>query len=415
MAIKVYFSDQVGAPIVNGMVGSLIALLDACLVNGYNQTNIATITRNGSVVTVETTTAHGFTSPRDNYWSADGVGNIATIAGADQAAYNGEWPVTVLNATTFTFNLGLATPDSPATGTLLSCKRAPAGFSKAFQDTNRGVYRSNDITSRRFFLQVDDTANVTNGQGARFAWWRGYEKMRGMDDGDKPFPAFTQSGMQGQFIRKSSALNTSSQRWTLISDGKAFFLQIHIDVGGVATGVSIYSGGCFFGDFMPMAPDGYAVYIDADNNASIAYFTTTNAGVFQVSSGSNPGNGTGWSCIARRYNGQGNPVWAAGKIGHGLYNNAYCLGLYGGVAYPDPFSNRLYASQVKLFEGGIARGLLPFYETPSGVVHSDREIVTNIAGREGRVMMYLRGGCFNSGYIGGLYFDLTGEDTGKWS
>lgn len=415
MAIKVYFSDQLGAPVVNGSVGSLITVLDACLVTGYSQTNIATITRTGSTVTVETTTPHGFTSPRDNYWSVDGVGNVATIAGADQAAYNGEWLVTVLNPTTFTFDIGVALPDTPATGALLTCKRAPAGFSMAFQDTNRAAYRSNDITSRRFFLQVDDTANATNGQGARFAWWRGYENMRGIDDGDKPFPAFTQSGMQGQFIRKSSALDTSSRRWTLISDGKAFFLQIHSDVGGLSAGISSYSGGCFFGDFIPMAPDGYAVYIDADTNGATTYSSSTSAGVFQVSSASTPGNGTGWSCIARRYNGQGNPVWAAGKTGHGLYNNSYCLGLYGGVAYPDPFANRLYASQVKLFDGSVPRGLLPFYETPSGVVHADREIISNVAGREGRKFMYLRGSNFNSSYIGGLYFDLTGEDTGKWS
>ena len=171
MAIKTYFSDQLNAPTLNGTVGSLIAVLTACLVTGYNQVGVASITRSGSTVTVQTTAAHGFTSPRDNYWSADYLGNVATIAGADQTEYNGEWPVKVISSTVFSYEIGTATPTSPATGSMI-CKRAPAGFSVAFSDTNRAVYRSNDSTSRRFYLYVNDTGDGLNSQGARCAWWR---------------------------------------------------------------------------------------------------------------------------------------------------------------------------------------------------------------------------------------------------
>ena len=63
MTVKVYFSDQAGAPVLTGQVGSLINVLDAVLVNGYNEVNVASMTRSGSTVTVTTSTAHGYENP----------------------------------------------------------------------------------------------------------------------------------------------------------------------------------------------------------------------------------------------------------------------------------------------------------------------------------------------------------------
>lgn len=414
MAIKVFYSDQAGAPVLNGVVGSLIGVLDACLVTGYNQVAVSSITRVGNIATVQTVTPHGYGNPMDSYWVKPGVGDIATIAGADQAAYNGEWPITYISPTSFSYDLGSATPDATATG-VITTKRAPAGFSKAFADTNKAAYRSNDITGKRMYLQVNDTADATNSLGARFAWWRGYEKMSGIDTGEFPFPALTQSGVQGQFIRKSNALDANSRRWTLISDGKAFFLGTHNDVAGSGRGVSSNGGGSWFGDYLSVAPDPYAVFIDGDTNGATSPTTTTSAGLFLPSGqmSPNPGVEAGWSCIARRFNGQGKPVWAAGKLGHGLAQ--YCFGQVAYLTYPDPFGNRLYLSQIKLFEGAVLRGTLPCYEGMSGILHSDREIVENVVGLEGRQLVYIRGSNFHSSYAGGLYFDLTGNENGKWS
>lgn len=413
MAIKTYFSDQLNAPTLNGTVGSLIAVLTACLVTGYNQVGVASITRSGSTVTVQTTAAHGFASPRDNYWSADYLGNVATIAGADQPEYNGEWPVKVISATVFSYEIGTATPTSPATGSMI-CKRAPAGFSVAFSDTNRAVYRSNDSTSRRFYLYVNDTGDGLNSQGARCAWWRGYEVMRGIDDGDNPFPSVINMGNQGQFIRKSSALDSGGRRWTLISDGKAFFFQTHCDMLASWTAYSGWAGGCYFGDYLSIAPDSYAVYINADIMHS-AYNSNTNSGVFSIA-GNLVTNLTYPGCIARKFNGQVAPAYGVAHIGHGLANQSNCLGRSStGLSWPDPFSNRIFVSPVKIFESSVLRGTLPLYESPYGEVHTDRELVKNIVGLEGRQFMHLKGSAFNNGNSGGLFIDLTGDEYGKWS
>ena len=48
---QIYKSGDPGAPSLSGTVGSLVALLDACLVNGYTA-SITSITRSGSVATV---------------------------------------------------------------------------------------------------------------------------------------------------------------------------------------------------------------------------------------------------------------------------------------------------------------------------------------------------------------------------
>ena len=137
--VKLYRHTDTNAPQLAGVVGRMITLLDAVLVNGYNTVNVASITRDSSIATVTTASAHGFDT-----------GDIVLIAGANQTPYNAEFKVTVTSATTFTFAV-TGEPASPATGTI-TCKRAPAGFSKAFAGANKAVYRSNDLSSDRRFL-----------------------------------------------------------------------------------------------------------------------------------------------------------------------------------------------------------------------------------------------------------------------
>ena len=74
---------------------------------------VSSLNRQGRLVTVVTAEAHWLVS-----------GEQATISGATQTAYNGTWTVTVVNATTFTYDLpgqpGGAEPATPATGTIIS-------------------------------------------------------------------------------------------------------------------------------------------------------------------------------------------------------------------------------------------------------------------------------------------------------
>ena len=419
MAIKAYFSNQTGAPVLNGTVGSLINVLDACLVNGYNQVNVSSMTRSGSTVTVTCAAAHGYENPLTNYWVQNGVGNVCTISGATQTEYNGDWPISYVSDTVFTFDIGTATPTTPATGTITT-KRAAGGFSKAFADTNRGVYRSNDLSSRRHFWQVNDIADCPNGQGARFAGWRGYENMTGINNGDGPFPTIVAAGTFGIYIAKSNALDATSRHWSLYTDGKTVIMTFHTDQGGTSLNASSYSYVAGFGDLLSPVPDPYATICGGLSSSATNTTSSNNCG-FLMQAGTtdpNPNTSQGWNALARTYNGAKKPVWATGHHGMGFYQNI-CMGVNGYLMFPDGLSNRFTLAQIMVYEpttlGAVLRGQLPLYEGGSGVVHSNREIINNVVGREGRVFQYIRAGCLNSSYVGGAYIDLTGNAQGKWS
>jgi len=91
-----------------------------------------TITRSGSTATA-IATSHGFSTD-----------DLATIAGADQTDYNGEYQITVSDADTFTYAVS-GTPATPATGTITSDKNVDlyAKYSVIF---NNRVWQFN-ITS----------------------------------------------------------------------------------------------------------------------------------------------------------------------------------------------------------------------------------------------------------------------------
>lgn len=78
--VKIFRSTDYGAPILYGNASYMIGLLDACLVNGYGTQTLLTLTHADGVVTASTAAAHGL-QPNSRQ----------TIAGANEAGYNGEF------------------------------------------------------------------------------------------------------------------------------------------------------------------------------------------------------------------------------------------------------------------------------------------------------------------------------------
>ena len=156
LPVKYFHSNMQGAPQLSNDWGCMTALLDACLVTGFNAKAINNITRAGTVATATISSGHLYEA-----------GQVLVVSGADQAAYNGE--VRVVSATTTTFTYELAgTPVTPATGASLTVKVAPLGWEIAFTGTNKRAYRSANILSNRPCLRVDD--------GLDPAWTTSYSK-----------------------------------------------------------------------------------------------------------------------------------------------------------------------------------------------------------------------------------------------
>lgn len=402
MAIKLFHSGQDGSPTLNGVNGALITVLDAVLVDGYNTVNVTSITRSGTTATVTTAAAHGFKT-----------NDSALIAGAAQTDYNIEAVVSVVNGTQFTYTVA-GSPTTPATGTI-TVKRAPAGFDKAFSDTNKAAYRSKDVTGTRPYLQIIDDG--TTAGGAREAKTRGYLLMTDVDTGSDPFPTAVQYP-NGLMTYKSSTIDATARPWVLITDGKTFYFQANVDQSP-ASGMG--SGGFFwwlgFGDInSTRAGDQYSGFLAACHASNQT--TSTVAGACHngmtapAIRTATPGSG---SCYVVRSFSQVAGAQIMNHMGHGWDQTG--LGQLAVLPHPHPPDNGFVMIPMTSYQGGVMRGRLPgVFESYHGRVLNQFNTVDNVTGYAGRKFIGFWGYALNStSSTGLLMFDLTGDSNGKWS
>jgi hypothetical protein len=115
------------------------------------------MTRISQTVTV-TLTGHGYTN-----------GQLINIRGADQAEYNGDFAVTVLDADTFTFDV-VGSPATPATGTIIANDGPVVQSNYAAGIYAMGVFSSPNVDNAREYIVLAG--------GAKAYFWR---------DGAAPF------------------------------------------------------------------------------------------------------------------------------------------------------------------------------------------------------------------------------------
>lgn len=201
--VKYFHSLMSGAPTLNGTAGSMLAVLDACLVNGFGSVTVDSLVVASGVATL--TRAAGLSFEKDV---------VLLVAGATPGALNGEKRALSVSSTTATFDAtGVA--DGAATGTI-TVKLAPAGWEKQHSGTNLAAYRSLSVSSNKPVVRVDDSA----GRVARVV---GYESMADINSGTNPFPtAVQQSG--GGYWPKSNAADATSRRWIVVGDGRLFYM-----------------------------------------------------------------------------------------------------------------------------------------------------------------------------------------------
>jgi hypothetical protein len=402
MAIKVFHAGQAGAPQLIGANGSLITVLDAVLVNGYNSVSVASITRSDSTATVATSAAHGLST-----------GDSARITGADQADYNVEAVVSVIDPTHFTYTVANA-PATPATGTI-TVTRAPAGFDKVYIATNKAVYRSKDTSGSRPYLQVIDDGSTAG--AAREAKIRGYLTMSDVNTGTEPFPTSTQY-TNGLMAYKSATISSDVRPWVLITDGKTIYFQACMDQsppGMQASGG--YLWWVAFGDIISTrANDQYTAFLAGCHSEGYQTSSATGAchnglSVPAVRT-ANPASG---SCyIVRSFN-QTLGAAIMNQMGHGW--DQYGLGQAAILPYPHPPDNGFMMTPLLCMQGGVLRGRMPgVFEPLHGRCLNQFDIVENVDGYPGRKFMALWAYALNSNASTGmLVFDITGDSNGKWS
>jgi hypothetical protein len=127
-SVKFFHSEMAGAPVMNGLAGSLINVLNACLINGFGLKNVDSCVITGGVAKLNISTGHSAV-----------VGSIVQVANAVPAALNGEQRVTAITPVSVSFATSLS--DQTATGAI-TVKQAPAGWVSPFVGTNIATYKS---------------------------------------------------------------------------------------------------------------------------------------------------------------------------------------------------------------------------------------------------------------------------------
>ncbi|MGJ7506853.1 hypothetical protein [Variovorax sp. GT1P44] len=273
------------APVLSGTAGSLVALLDACLKDGFNTITPTSIVVAGGIATV-TWPSGTFAALKDA---------VVLIAGVtDKVALNGEQKVLTKNALSLTF----ATAESNGTATLSSptMKMAPMGWLKPFTGTNLAAYLSNDPASTKMLLRVDDTGTTS----ARVV---GYESMSDVNTGVGAFPTAAQTP-GGGYWAKSQVANSTAVQWSLVGDGRTFY--INIQSGSGVSPLNQITAGRMFGDVAPLKPggDAYACTLNYSSSASVS----------TQYDGATGGTGVAQFALPREYSGLGSAVLASAYV-----------------------------------------------------------------------------------------------------
>jgi hypothetical protein len=333
---------------------------------------VSSITQSSGTATVTTATSHGLAT-----------GDTVLIAGATEVDYNGEFLITFVSSTSFTYIVANS-PTSPATGTITS-KRAPAGFTKIYTATGKGVYRTNNLTGSRPYVRIVDNAATTQREGLLTC----YMSMSDIDTGTDIFPTAAQYA-SGFIIMKSDALNTSARNWLIITDGKTVYGFTYFN-GAAIESPGLYKNAFAFGEYLSYKPgDAYSAFCTG-SSISGQSSTTQYCGLFNsansVTAGT-PGTTTPLLATARDYSGiSGSKI--AQVFASGLSTS---LGFTSYVNFPNAPDNGFYMVPAFLTQANIIRGRLPgFFEGMHGPALPNATLIENIVGYTGRRFLFMRG------------------------
>lgn len=163
--IKFYVHTNNNAPQLQNAYGSMINVLDACLIDGIQIGAVNSLTAVGSTVTATFGAAHNLMQYQ-----------VIKITGANQPEFNGEHRIlTIPDSSSLTFELAAAPSVSTATGTI-SASLPPLGWEKPFSSSNpngggKAAYRSLNLLlpSRPFLRVVDELDPAYTATYAKYA------------------------------------------------------------------------------------------------------------------------------------------------------------------------------------------------------------------------------------------------------
>lgn len=316
--VKYFDSTQTGALAISGTAGTQLAVLQACLVDGWGSFTPDSIVVTDGIAVLTKSTGHNLVNPGAS--AGLDVGIVVAVSGVtgDLAGLNREWRATITNTTVLTWECGLA--NGTAAGTI-ACKRAGAGWTSPHTGTNKSAFMG-AAGGTQCLLRVDDSTTT-------YSTVKGYKSMSDVDTGVGGFP------VAARYAAKSDGANATARPWWMYADNMGFYLFT------LTEGATIYET-LAFGDAIPyLSNDAYHCWLSAGPAVSYAQ---NNFHPF------NDVVGTDW---AGSYNQSGSP---AGCARYSHYRQTTGLG-YSGTGVVNPVDGAWQFWPVELTEGVISGGL----------------------------------------------------------
>lgn len=245
--IKFYVHTNNNAPQLQNAFGSMINVLDACLVDGIHIGPISSLTASGKTITATFSSAHNLMQYQ-----------VIKISGAAQAEFNGEHRIlTVPNAQSVTFELETNPSTTTATGTI-TASLPPLGWEKPFLSNNpngggKAAYRSKNLflPSRPFLRVVDELDPAYTSTYAKYAKVGIVEDMTDIDTmlgGQAPYDSlnpdknwvgsgsgntavngwskwfYATGGVETSRITKTTTPSNGVRSWVLVGNGDTFYV-----------------------------------------------------------------------------------------------------------------------------------------------------------------------------------------------
>lgn len=414
--VKWMHSGMAGAPVLTNTWGSLTALLDACLVTGFNLRAVIALARTGAVATATLGSGHGFF-----------VGQVIRIEGCDQPSYNGEFTISAISAASVSFSIA-GEPATPATTqTSITLRVAPLGFEIAFTGSHKRAYRSPNPLSNRHFLRVDDS--LPDGYTTTWAKFGRVTIAEDMSDVDTfvgaqaPFdpaaptknevPSGAGTTMYAGWFKwyyaRNSYNETSgdngnwSRGWVLIGDDRGFFLINSSGFGGDKR--VLYT----FTDFDSYKPgDNFASYLTASERYQQAGYTGGSYPSQETYSAYSLET-TGKVCL-RNYTQIGQNV-RLGMFSLNDGNNQNVSGRSGNIPFPNGPDYGLLLHPIYLREasGGHLRGTLPgVFWVHQNQPYPHLSMIDHVIGYEDRTFLIVTMDYAHEGNTSSFAFDITG-------
>jgi hypothetical protein len=240
-------SGMAGAPQYANSNGNINAILEACLVNGFNTKTATSASASGGILTLNFATDPGFEALQTVQVA---VSSTAIVNGQHRVIANTSNQVTIAIA-------GLADGVVGSSGAGITIKQASAGWSKPYSNTTTAVFRP-PAGNRRYLRCVHAVnANLVA---------RGYEAMTAISTGTGLFPTTAQDSTAFA-IGNIEYAAASNSPWFVIATDKWMIFAM---ADAVAANYSLVP--LFFGDLAEQVKvgDTYSTYISLQSNRWLA-------------------------------------------------------------------------------------------------------------------------------------------------